>query len=1180
MRITALHIDGFGVFHNRHLSGLNPRLVLIQGDNEAGKSTLLGFIRTVLFGFPRANARGELFYPPIGGGVHGGRIDIVMNDGTHYTITRSPGKHGGMVTVEDTRGTAGNGDLLNRLLGGVSYEVFRNIFAFGLSELQSVETLEGDSVRSAVYGAGFGTGMLALPRAKKRIQGKLDSLFKAGGSKPLINIRLGQLEKVKKALFDAGAQIHRYDDALNEKRRIEAEIDAHARTLDRHRDRGQTLAAYARLWPEWISLQENESGLSALTPVVTSFPDEGFKRFSAEVEAIRRLETELAELSAQETDLAAKAASLSINTALLDNTHAITELIQRKGAWLENTRRLPLLSHEKASLETEIITRLEILGTNRSEAEILSMDRSVLLREEIRGFQGRFTEIEQRLSAATALLAEREASTEKTARELAAAKSALSDLDAPAPEPDARTVLKLKQGRDRYAGVIQEQADLQQRLVRAREDLDHALHEIDPGWEEQRIDRFDTSLQARHRVEAFSERLAAAREAIRSAEFDRREKEATFARAQEKLKEAEATLSPWHPVRYWLLTAPGILAAGGCLWWYRNGLFSQSPLLIAALTLGYFLLLLVRIHSIRNRRKVQMETIGTLAREADIRKQAAVEAVTAEETAGAALITEQTAWRSHLTQLGLTESLPPLVAMSLFYKVEAARQHQGGLRDIEERSARLAALQTAYTETAATLPELKSAACESGSDLLQAVDAFIARLPDHERHRDIFRRAQETVHRKGTEKEEAAKALTAARTGLESIGAEKAETETAFREWLRGHGLPDRLSPETALEALDGIEAVVRDIGRRNRVSEEIQRVESATSGYHRAVITLLSDLGCPTASSGESLSAVVDGLAAELEESRGNQRAKAVMETQLTALAQRVTTVRQRLVLGGEVIGSLFTEAGVETETAFCQRGQAHAERLRLLSAIDQNEKNLRRITGEYDISTLKSTLRDLTLPEITRRQKAEEETVAEIAQALEDLRNQRAEVIRRIGEMASDEDMVVLRAEEAALVTDLRALAFDWSRHALASYLIDQASQTFESAHQPQVIQDAGRFFEKLTGGRYTRLIAPMGEKTLQAVTADNRSVGPEVMSRGTAEQLYLAVRFGFIRHRAQGNEPLPVVMDDILVNFDPGRARAAAEAIVDLSGTHQVLFFTCHPETVERFQTVDASVRVVLL
>jgi uncharacterized protein YhaN len=79
---------------------------------------------------------------------------------------------------------------------------------------------------------------------------------------------------------------------------------------------------------------------------------------------------------------------------------------------------------------------------------------------------------------------------------------------------------------------------------------------------------------------------------------------------------------------------------------------------------------------------------------------------------------------------------------------------------------------------------------------------------------------------------------------------------------------------------------------------------------------------------------------------------------------------------------------------------------------------------------------------------------------------------------------------------------------------------------------------------------------------------------------EQLYLAIRFGYVENSRAGGETLPIIMDDILVNADPGRARASARAIVEISRTHQVLFFTCHPQTVELFREDVPDVAVVTI
>ena len=72
MKIREIYIDGFGQFAGRKFGPLDRPVTVFFGPNEAGKSTLLAFIRTVLFGFrPRKSN-----YPPLAGGRHGGRVTL------------------------------------------------------------------------------------------------------------------------------------------------------------------------------------------------------------------------------------------------------------------------------------------------------------------------------------------------------------------------------------------------------------------------------------------------------------------------------------------------------------------------------------------------------------------------------------------------------------------------------------------------------------------------------------------------------------------------------------------------------------------------------------------------------------------------------------------------------------------------------------------------------------------------------------------------------------------------------------------------------------------------------------------------------------------------------------------------------------------------------------------------
>ena len=91
MKFEEIYIDGFGIFHDYHLKNLSPSLTVLSGSNEAGKSTILAFIKRILFGFPDGRSK-ENLYPPLAGGNHGGRIVVFCSDNRRYIIERYSSK--------------------------------------------------------------------------------------------------------------------------------------------------------------------------------------------------------------------------------------------------------------------------------------------------------------------------------------------------------------------------------------------------------------------------------------------------------------------------------------------------------------------------------------------------------------------------------------------------------------------------------------------------------------------------------------------------------------------------------------------------------------------------------------------------------------------------------------------------------------------------------------------------------------------------------------------------------------------------------------------------------------------------------------------------------------------------------------------------------------------------------
>lgn len=103
-------------------------------------------------------------------------------------------------------------------------------------------------------------------------------------------------------------------------------------------------------------------------------------------------------------------------------------------------------------------------------------------------------------------------------------------------------------------------------------------------------------------------------------------------------------------------------------------------------------------------------------------------------------------------------------------------------------------------------------------------------------------------------------------------------------------------------------------------------------------------------------------------------------------------------------------------------------------------------------------------------------------------------------------------------------------------------------------------------------------MGEQEITVVDANGVRKTPEQLSRGTYEQLYLALRFGLIQSMGEETERLPVIIDEVLVNFDLERARRAAAPFVDLSRTNQVLVLTCHQWIVDLFKEAAPDAALV--
>ena len=156
-----------------------------------------------------------------------------------------------------------------------------------------------------------------------------------------------------------------------------------------------------------------------------------------------------------------------------------------------------------------------------------------------------------------------------------------------------------------------------------------------------------------------------------------------------------------------------------------------------------------------------------------------------------------------------------------------------------------------------------------------------------------------------------------------------------------------------------------------------------------------------------------------------------------------------------------------------------------------------------------------------------------------------------------------------EAALAQKRDELAQNQSEYdavALAMEALQSANTALQNRFSPALSRRAGELFSRLTGGKYESVLLDRTFSAQAGETGESVSHDAQLLSLGTLDQLYLAVRLAICESVLPADDPPPVVLDDALVRFDDERCHAALELLLEESKTRQILLFTCqHRETV---------------
>lgn len=143
------------------------------------------------------------------------------------------------------------------------------------------------------------------------------------------------------------------------------------------------------------------------------------------------------------------------------------------------------------------------------------------------------------------------------------------------------------------------------------------------------------------------------------------------------------------------------------------------------------------------------------------------------------------------------------------------------------------------------------------------------------------------------------------------------------------------------------------------------------------------------------------------------------------------------------------------------------------------------------------------------------------------------------------------------------------DWIELKLTEkFLTDSVARIRDEQPDPLLLR-AGGFFQKATLGRFSGIVTELddkGEPVVVGVRVNGEPVSVDAMSDGTRDQLFLSFRLASVKKYCEEAEPIPFIVDDILVHFDDERSLAALELLAELGKKTQVLLFTHHSKISE--------------
>ncbi len=1167
MRITRLHLKAVGPFTDRILEfdSNEPGLHIIYGPNEAGKSSSLRALKALLYGFPQQTPDNFLhnYDQLLVGGC------LVNSGGEELTFWRRKKRIGDVI---DEAGTPLPANILSQFLHGVDPEIFASLYGIDHATLvrggEEILAQKGE-VGQALFAAG--AGISSLRQVTEQLEHEAAELFKSTGQLPHINKAIKRFRELQKEAKTVALSCKDWKDLQSALKIAEKERTVLENERNHNNKELRRLERLAQAIPELASLQSYRAQLLALGDV-TLLPPNFTENHRQVVQAIREAELQLQKDTERLAKLQAKRQALSFNRSLLEQAEKVDDLHQRLGEYRKGLKDKPEREGMRISLRREAANLLQQVRPDLSLAELEPLRTVLVKKKGVQRLSEEYAAINQQL-----LLAQKRYRIAEQEHQ-----EAMQSLTA----MPAGTGIHNKGRLLQVVKMARKEGNIDAMLEKSRHEIEQSKRECLTElkrlghWSGDLPSLIELSLPLAETVQQADTRYSDIDDERRILEKEQKSNAQELQKTRAEIKKGTYTGEiPSEEVlfqirdkreRGWQLLRRQWLDAQDMT---QESLAYAPNQPLAEAYEGY-----VReadVLSDRLRREAER-----VAGAAALRAQAETLQYELADIAQSKALLEQrqqelaTAWKAIWQPVGITPLSPKemngwLAAIDkLRYKTADILKKE---LEIERAAERREALYQAVQQEIEASSQLATPAHDTLGPMLvfaeNLFDTLASRQAERERATERLAAAQKNVKQ----------ALEELTTAQQSLGRWQEQWNTA----IAGLGLSGEIATSEANELIDIVQACFDRVKEAGDLKKRIEGIDRDALNLKNDLQTLLKkvapdQLNLP-------LDQAILQLRTLLSQSQKDCTLHDKLSEEIDSLQTEVAGARKTLQSASAQMAEILRLAKSDSQEELTAAMRKFDEYRKLSEKISDIQANLAKIGAGVGIEEIARQAAEISTDELPALIEAQRRDITDrIHPEINRISQIIGEQTNKLAAMDGSARAAELTQEMEQELARMRRLAERYTLVKLASKILQLEIERYREEHQDPVLIIGSRYFRDMTLGSFTGLrtdIDDKGAPILIGIRPEDRRVTVEGMSTGTRDQLYLALRLATLEYRLESHEPMPFIVDDILINFDDERSRATLKALARLAARNQVLLFTHHRQIADEAKNIAENRSVIV-